>query len=200
MSNEESLSAQVEAYLRQEQKRKFSSENRRTIGNKGWVIQGLTGASYARLKAENSDFLDAWDPSGDWGQYFFHDVETEVEPKEVAYNPTWALLPFTNTLDFKSQMERVDSLSTSLRDILPNTKLIIGSFRDYLELDIMRVRSTGQRLLGPDQKIRTTTYTGSIEALDFDYYVAYCDSPTELPKRIGYDDVWVMPLIVQETG
>jgi hypothetical protein len=187
----------LEKYIRWEKRRAFSSPEQELISAKGWVTYQLTGAPFATLRAENDDFFQSWKPSHDWEDSKFR-LEHDEGPRMVSFNPDVIILPLSNNKNLNDQKKQMDELTVLVQRWLPQSNFVIGSLRDYIELDIMHMRKTGKRLLSPEQKIRTDTYTGSIEIVQFDYHATYGHTLEESPTRVAYEDVWIMPLLVKK--
>ena len=179
----------------------FTRGDLELIRQRGWLTYELTGASFSHLQKENPDFLKIWQPCSDWGKFSFHEVEKIVPPKKVSFNPSIVILPLTNNKGINEQMEELNRLTSSVQKWLPNSKFILGTVRDYLELDIIHFETKGTRLLKSNQRIRTATFTGALECIvnpNFGAWYSY-DQLGEEGETGGSEDLWVMPLLVHQT-
>ena len=176
----------------------FTRGDLELIHQRGWLTYELTGASFSHLQKENPDFLQIWQPCSDWGTSSFHEVAKNVPPKKVSFNPSIVILPLTNNKGINEQMEELNRLTSSVQIWLPHSKFILGTVRDYLELDIIHFKTKGTRLLRSNQRIRTDTLTGALDCIVNPNFRAWYshDQLGEQGETAGSEDLWVMPLLI----
>lgn len=170
----------------------FSTEQRKGLERKGYVIYPLTSQTIETLRDAGNPFWSTWHQ----GRAF---EKLASLRSEVAISPSKLFLPKSNGKTLDEQLAMVEEFGTKLSSEVKGVAAILGSAPDYAELAFLHLSETGKRLFGKYYDYgytRTTTSTGGSDLTIVGYFREGRGLDVSRWDRRDNGGIWAAPLVV----
>ena len=171
---------------------RFTSEARRALEEKGYIIYDLTGQSIKTLRNAGKPFYSTWHKD-------YPNLEAiQSRLSEVAIDPKNLYLSDSNNKTLREQEVIVRKFSKGLK--IDGVEVIIGEMPDYVELVFKHFDTTGDRLFGQTYNYgyaRTVTPTSGSSVASVGGFNAGCGLRVcGWVRDCGFGGLWAAPLVV----